>query len=236
MTRCSRCGREDHVEYGADGQPYCSSCIFYGMNKQCGKCRMYLPSAELQQYKGMWMCPYCLQDMRDEDRKASEYHAPEYKASEYKPAKEPVKVISYTETCERCGRETETLYLWNGRKLCSNCLREEQEKWTLVGGGPTGASQAVPVRPAREAKKKSLIESVFSELRALLGMKPKEARIVALPRMPIERARPMVEGEAGKAEDKKAVVQVEGIMKKKKPAAKKVAGAAGKARRRPEKK
>lgn len=211
MGRCIRCGREDHVEYGSDGQSYCSACIFYGLNKQCGKCRMYLPSSELQQYKGMWLCPYCIQDMRDEDRKSAEY-----KPGEYKPAKEPLKVISYTEACERCGREVETLYSWNGRNLCARCLHDEQGKWTLVGGGPSGAPQRVIVVPAK--KKPSFFESLISELRAVLGMKKRKAEIVPASKMPIQYARPMVEKGSGKAGRE---IQLEGIMKKKKAPGKK---------------
>jgi len=220
MANCMRCGREGHMEYGTDGQAYCSSCIFYGLNKQCGRCRMYLPASELQQYRGMWTCPYCIQDMRDEDKRATEYKAPEYKAPEYKTTKQPLEVISYPETCERCGKDAEFLYLWNGRMLCKSCLGEEQKKWGLMGGGPTGSAQAIPVRMVREAKKKSFIEAAVSNFLAVFGFKAKPRPPEELPRpkmsRDIEHARPMMEQ---KEKPEKASIEVEGPMEEKKEAA-----------------
>lgn len=181
-----RCGRSSEVEYGADGMPYCSACIFYGMNRQCFRCRMYLPATELQQYRGQWVCPYCLQDMRDEDRKITE-HARE---------RPHVEVISYVETCERCGRELkEHVYMWNGRRLCKKCLEHEQEQWELVSGKPFASGQRVSVVPVREAKKRSLLEAVISDALALLGFKRKKPAEIVVHggRMPIGAAKPMAE-------------------------------------------
>src|SRR5512143_3467213 len=130
---CSRCGRVTELEYGPDGLGYCTSCAFYGMNKQCWRCRMYLPSAELQQYRGQLTCPYCIQDLRYADTRAEEYHEEKHK----------LEVIQYPEQCERCGRDLEgRVYIWNGKKLCKKCMEDEQDsKWGLVGGGPMHAPQ-----------------------------------------------------------------------------------------------
>lgn len=201
-TACSRCGRVSEVDYGADGLPYCSSCIFYGMNRQCFRCRMYVPASELQQYKGVWACPYCVQDMRDEDRRAGAQERPR------------VHALTYSETCERCGKELdERVYIWNSRRLCRSCLDEEQGSWTVVGGGPGHAGARVSAIPVRRAKERSLIESAIGNFLALFGVKKKEPEIVAVEgKMPITHAKPMAEKRMAKEERKP---ESEGIMTRK---------------------
>ncbi|HSB47412.1 MAG TPA: hypothetical protein VLD37_05335 [Candidatus Bilamarchaeum sp.] len=207
---CVRCGRTGEIEYGTDGQAYCSSCIFYGLNKQCSRCRMYLPGSELQQYRGQLACPYCIQDMRDEDRR-SEYHEEKHK----------LEVLQIPETCERCGRDLEgRVYIWNGKKLCRNCVGDEQEKWGVVGGGPMGAPQKISLEPEKRKRKASFIESVISEVLHLSGVKkkPRKTEIVEYStKMPIQYAKPMAEEslKTRRKEDKKP--ESEGIMKAGKP-------------------
>jgi hypothetical protein len=199
-TACSRCGRVGEVDYGADGLPYCSSCVFYGMNRQCFRCRMYVPASELQQYKGVWACPYCIQNMRDEDRKASA------------PAERPhVPAVSYSEACERCGRALgDRVYIWNNRRLCKTCLEEEQASWGVVGGGPGRSGVRISVVPAKKARQRSLIEAAIGNLLALLGMKKKEPEIVVVePMASIAHAKPMAERRMAK---EKPGPQSEGIM------------------------
>jgi len=163
MPSCSRCGRTTEVEYGSDGQAYCSACAFYGMNKQCSRCRMYLPAAELQQYRGQLACPYCVQDMRSEETKKA-------------PAAERprMEALILSEQCERCGRDLESrVYVWNGRKLCHSCLGDEQKKWGLAGGGPMGPPQRIRIEAARPAQKKSMVEAAISEFLAITGIRKK---------------------------------------------------------------
>lgn len=185
---CSRCGRAGEMEYGADGLSYCSACIFYGLNRQCWRCMMYLPISELQQYRGQWACPYCIQDMRYEDRKKGEGPAPE---------KPHLDVLQYVEQCERCGRDLQgRVYIWNGKKLCKHCLGDEQQEWGLMGGGPMGPPQRITVEALRPARKKSLVERAVSEFLALTGLKKRsEIReiIVYSPKMQAEigAAKPM---------------------------------------------
>lgn len=212
---CSRCGTSGIVEYGSDGLAYCNSCAFFGLNKQCYRCRMYLPAAELQQYRGQWMCPYCVQDMRDEDRKAE---APE--PSKGKPR---LDAISYTEQCERCGRDLDTrVYIWNGKRLCKPCVDDEQQKWGLVGGGPMGAPYKISLEPEKKRRKTSAIEALISDALHVIGIKrkgPKEI-IVMDAKMPIQHAKPMAEKamESGKkSNDRKP--QAEGLMGARKTAA-----------------
>lgn len=220
MGTCSRCGRQDHTEYGADGQPYCSSCIFFGINKQCWRCRMYLPATELQQYKGMWMCPYCLQDARDEDRKMT---------SGYGKEKGPITPHYVPETCERCGRDLgDRVYIWNGRRLCRNCLGEEQEKWGLVGGGPVGPPQKISVTLRKKGLLAIFFEKLLSSFLAIFGIRMKQPPseiVIVEPKIPIGRAKPMSEGKMEKGEEGQAEPQSEGLMTKARKGGRKNKGA-----------
>ena len=171
---CSRCGSEGEMEYGSDGLAYCNSCSFYGMNKQCYRCRMYVPASELQQYKGQWMCPYCLNDSRSEDRRAEERGSGEgERASGYASG----------ERCERCGRELTTVYYYGGRKLCEDCLDDAKREWKDVGGEkPPLPPYRVTEKRAGEAGRRSFIEWLFSEILFRLGIRKrkKEPEIVSM--------------------------------------------------------
>lgn len=203
MGTCSRCGASGEMTYGADGLSYCSSCSFYGMNRQCYRCRMYLPATELQQYRGQLVCPYCLQDMRAEDRRAE---APQEKG--------PVQELSYPERCERCGRDLSGgAYIWNGKTLCKSCLDYEKGTWGVVGGGPSHGGQRASVIPIRKARQKSLIEALISDFLALLGVKKKEPEIIIVePNATVGRAKPMAERAMRK--DERNTPQAEDIMSK----------------------
>jgi len=207
---CSRCGAAGIVEYGSDGQAYCSSCVFYGLNKQCGRCRMYLPATELQQYGGQWACPYCIMDMREADRR-SEAHA---------EARPKLEAVALPEICERCGRDLDNrVYIWNGRKLCKTCVNEEQEKWGIVGGGPMSAPYKVTLEPEKKRRKASLLEHIVSEALFMLRLKrrPRNVEVIVVgEKMPISRAKPMAEAairtKEGKGEQKP---EAEGLMREK---------------------
>ncbi len=220
--RCMRCGRKGHVEYGVDGLTYCNSCLFYGMNKQCWRCRMYLPAVELQQYKGQWICPNCLSDMVQEDNRMTQ------KTESY-----PIPPHIYAERCERCGRETSLYYIYNGRRLCKNCLEEEQAKWGLVGGGPSAA----PFRVTYQEKGEGLLQKMIGKLLERIGIRkraPGKSEVVVAPRTKIEikkkgkkanivafgRGRPMSEG-LEEEEPEKPMPRSETIIKKKKKKKKK---------------
>lgn len=134
---------------------------------------MYLPAAELQQYKGFWVCPYCLMELRDEAKRM-----------EKPPKKYPLRPIAYGEVCERCGREAAMFYIWNGRRLCKSCLDEEQKKWGLVGGGPAAA----PYRIKYEGKKESFLASIVNKVLERVGLRKKraETEIVVAPKQKVK--------------------------------------------------
>ncbi len=206
---CSRCGRVDEMEHGSDGLPYCSACIFYGMNKQCYRCRMYLPATELQQYRGQLMCPYCIQDARDQDRKEEEY---------VDHGNHKTEVITYVEQCERCGRDLQhRAYIWNGRRLCKKCLDDAKDSWELARGGPMGPMQRIKVDTRKPSEKPSFIESMIGEFLMLAGLKkrPVGEIIIYHPKMQGEiiAAKPMSEV-AVKKKDKQQNIEIEGIMTK----------------------
>ena len=147
---CVRCGSSADLEYGPDGLGYCNNCAFYGLNKQCSRCRMYLPQIELQQYRGQLLCPYCVQDSRDEDTKKETpiVSKPIFGRGD-KDASVAEPYITST-VCERCSRESDRLFIWNGRRLCKQCLEIGQKNWTLEAGTPATAGRAVQTHAKTE--------------------------------------------------------------------------------------
>ncbi|MBU0591663.1 hypothetical protein KKF81_06165 [Candidatus Micrarchaeota archaeon] len=206
MGSCSRCGQQCHTEYGSDGRSYCSSCVFYGMNKPCWKCGMYVPASELQQYRGQWACPYCIQDMRDENRRAQT------------SVKKTTSVRYVPEICDRCGKNLEgRVYLWNGRKLCKSCLDEEQDSWGVVGGKPSHSVQRISVTPQKRKGILSGIERLFSEFLALFGIKTKQSVseiVVYHTPESLKHAKPMSEGKLSEKSEEEPPPQIEGLMTK----------------------
>jgi len=185
---------------------------------------MYLPASELQQFKGFWVCPYCIMELRDEDRRM-----------EKPPKKYPVQPLVISEVCERCGKRAEIFYIWNGRRLCKSCLDEEQKKWGLSGGGPGAAPYRVSY-----GEKEGILAAAIGKLLEKIGLKKKEKKseIVAASRERVEeekpkkktvssvvafqRGRPMSEEIEKESEEQRAPTS-EGLMKgkKKKKSAKK---------------
>ncbi|VVC04755.1 Uncharacterised protein [Candidatus Bilamarchaeum dharawalense] len=165
---------------------------------------MYLPASELQQYNGQFTCPYCIMDMRDEDRRRNEVHIDRPKIQE----------LVYSETCDRCGRDLEgRVYILNDKKLCKTCLDSEKDKWELVSGAPMGAGQRISLKPIIEQKKMGVLSTIISETLYLLRLKKKpniREIIIYDPKMPIKHAKPMAEGALLKTDEKKP--ETEGLM------------------------
>lgn len=158
--RCRVCGRE--------GFDICPECQFRELNLQCWRCRMYIPGAEMQQWRGQWICPNCRMELEHEE--AAEMP----KKGEKKPEGEEAmsgEVREKKGRCERCGRETLILYKFNNRDLCWYCLEKEED---YAGGGPTGG--AIPIQVTHEKKRKGW----FTRIREfLLGKEAGEGAPVA---------------------------------------------------------
>jgi len=139
---------------------------------------MYLPASELQQYKGQLVCPYCIMDMRSEERGVEARTEGERHA----------EGIPAGENCERCGRSISTIYRVNGMRLCQSCADESKREWRDVGGErPPMPMYRVKEKAVKESGLRSFFESVFSEALALVGIKKKdvakESEIVAMQKM-----------------------------------------------------
>jgi hypothetical protein len=171
---------------------------------------MYIPVSELQQYRGQWMCPYCVQDMRDQDRKAEERFEHHEKPR--------VDVITYVEQCERCGRDLQgKVYVWNGRKLCKRCLDDAKDSWTLETGKPMGPGQRIKVDVAKKDEQRSIFERSIGEILVLAGMKKKPISEIVIyhPKMQgeIQAAKPLDE-KTIIGQNKEQRIEIEGIMTK----------------------
>ena len=142
------------------------------------------------------------QKKRDDDSRV-EYHAPE----------QVLQAISYSETCERCGKAPEVLiYIWNGKRLCKSCMEEGQETWVLYTSGPNAINQSVSILPLEKAKQVSRIESLISGFLAIFDLERIEEEIIILdPKIPIKQARLL----ALQRPDKKQMPKSEGIMNRK---------------------
>ncbi len=142
--RCRICGRE--------GFDICPECQFKEQNIQCWRCRMYIPYAEMQQWRGQWICPNCRMDL---EREEAEMEAARGKKREEGGTGESYEKIG---KCDRCGRETMILYKFNNRNLCWYCL-EEESGTDYSGAG--GAGGVIQVRVAsRRKRKKGLLERI----------------------------------------------------------------------------
>ncbi|NYZ60729.1 hypothetical protein H0O01_03455 [Candidatus Micrarchaeota archaeon] len=133
---CRSCGREGYSDI-------CSECMFREQNQQCWRCRMYIPNAEMQQWRGQWICPNCRMDLeREEGGPGREKKKKEEEGGQADMYEKPGR-------CDQCGRETIILYRFNHRNLCWYCLEKED---TYAGAGGTGG--AIPVQLSRQVRKK----------------------------------------------------------------------------------
>ncbi|MEW5996069.1 MAG: hypothetical protein AB1657_00540 [Candidatus Micrarchaeota archaeon] len=131
---CRVCGRE--------GFDICPECQFREQNMQCWRCRMYIPKAEMQQWRGQWICPNCRMETEHEEAEVGEKKKREEEGAEAETHEKKGR-------CDRCGRETLILYKFNNRNLCWYCLEKEED---YTGAGPSGG--AIPVQVTRERKKR----------------------------------------------------------------------------------
>lgn len=144
-------------------------------------------------------CEHVVQQNKRDDDSRVEHRAP----------KALLQSISYSETCERCGKDLERVYIWNRKRLCKSCVGEGQETWVLFTGSPNAAPQRAPVQPLKKVSERLLIESLISEFLAFFGLKRIEKEIsIVESKMPIKRARLR----AVQRPDKEQIPKSEGIM------------------------
>lgn len=160
---CSRCGNDGHTEYAPDGQAYCSACLFYGMNRPCWKCRMYLPMGELQTYRGQWTCQYCIMDLRDEERASEAGHK---KSRSGRSEEEHLDHIPDDERCDRCRRKMAIVYIFNNRKFCEICIKHEKDEWEEKKGGPGATPTIVSFKLKGN---EGLLSSIMRKLNIAIG-------------------------------------------------------------------
>ena len=197
--RCRVCGRE--------GFDICPECSFKKQNTQCWRCRMYIPTSEMQQWKGQWICPNCRMDTERED---------ELKFEGKKRKDEGAGAETYEKPgrCQRCSRETKILYQFNGRKLCWYCL-EDENSTDYSGAGPSGGAIRVQVRQEK-SRRKGLINRL---IRMVAGGGEEEEKVTVISNaklIPIKKGERDAEGETApegavpaKAPEKKPVLPAE---------------------------
>lgn len=142
---------------------------------------MYVPVTELQNYRGQMYCPYCIQDLRDEEVSHD-------KITHEKPHLEPVPVV---EKCERCGREVRgKILIWNGKKLCKDCVDEGKKEWQTVSATPKGGGNVVPIQNSSEKEANSTllkkIDTLIGTMKNEKNSKKAEPELVALNKNEIE--------------------------------------------------
>ena len=80
---------------------------------------MYVPSSELQQYRGQWTCPNCLLNAKEE------YEKPPPPAQKHQ--KYGQQEISVKEKCSYCSRETSVVYYYKGAVFCETCSELQKD-------------------------------------------------------------------------------------------------------------
>ncbi len=127
MASCMRCGSEIF-----SGQ-YCESCSFYATNDQCWRCRMYLPRVELQQWRGQTYCPYCIMDIRDEEKNAEERRGEGARKEEegVPPGEFPPGVAQKNPDyqCDKCKDDLDLVYVVADHKFCELCFEQQRRAW-----------------------------------------------------------------------------------------------------------
>jgi hypothetical protein len=95
---------------------------------------MYLPPHELRMWNSRLYCAYCIMDIQDEEHYGKKGHR-DGAGSGAAPGSDGAQQGSGISggTCERCGKQSDSLYFVGGRRLCSHCQSEE-------GGAPGAAS------------------------------------------------------------------------------------------------
>ncbi len=117
--------------------------------KQCWRCGIYLPREELQQWKGMWYCPYCLNEIIEEEemkeklkdkarRNGWETTSEGPKVPEIKPPDDEggataSRVRDGQFLCDKCGKTMDKIIILADHKFCEQCFREYEKQLKANG-------------------------------------------------------------------------------------------------------
>ena len=158
MASCIKCGGMLD-EFDEGGDMICQNCESAATSGQgggstapCQRCGMYLPSHELRMHNSRLYCAYCIMDVQDDERRSKA--AGEGRGAGEGGGKAPG-------ICERCGRETDTLYMVQGRRMCSGCYS--------VGSGAGGAGAP------------SMLGIIIEKVAGAFGVRKKPKAIPVLP-------------------------------------------------------
>ena len=154
MASCIKCGGTlDEFDAGWDMifQHFDSASSGASANVPCQRCGMYLPSHELRMWNSRLYCAYCIMDIQDDEKRGKA--AEGGRAAGGAGGKIPG-------ICERCGREADTLYSVQGRRICSSCYS--------VGSGAGGATP-------------SMLGVIIEKVACALGVRQAQKAIPVLP-------------------------------------------------------
>jgi hypothetical protein len=84
---------------------------------------MYLPPHELRMWNSRLYCSYCIMDIQDDEQRIKREKKPEGEGAREEGRRVPG-------TCERCGRQTDVLYVRSGQRLCMQCSQSDGEAGT----------------------------------------------------------------------------------------------------------
>jgi len=166
MRNCTRCGAS-LGDFDAGGDGICANCEAssgFGSGSStdvpCQRCGMYLPPYELRMWNSRLYCSYCIMDIQDEEKYGHQKPKPEEHGGVFPGGfpdegggNLPQGSKASSGTCERCGRQTDTLYSLSGRRVCSHCYSE--------GGAGSGAGGA------------SILSQLITKAKEAFGMGPK---------------------------------------------------------------
>ncbi|MEW6529169.1 MAG: hypothetical protein AB1391_04725 [Candidatus Micrarchaeota archaeon] len=101
---------------------------------------MYLPKAELQQWCGQTYCPYCIQDIRDDEKNLqAKQDARIPKTSGIPPDESGFEIgqkigqKNQDYFCDQCQSNLDIVYVVADHKFCELCFQQQRKEWSERG-------------------------------------------------------------------------------------------------------
>lgn len=106
---------------------------------------MYLPRVELQQWRGQTYCPYCIMDIREEEKQREESQGEAARRAHGEGGGPPTppdetpfgtgqKNPDYE--CDRCRGDLDIVYVVADHKFCELCFNQQLRNWKRDGIDP----------------------------------------------------------------------------------------------------